>query len=183
MSDPAAPTRPEAPARRYPRTFGGLIASLIVLVLVMLVYWAVQTWMHKDSSDAPVAVDYVHGVVDVQQAMSEAGVTPWIVYPATLPSGWTATSAQYTPGNADEEQWRLGFVTDHDTFVGVVQQKSLSDAASTFLNGGKNDHGENVTVQGHDVYVYGDADAADTQLLVSSLTSDVIFSRAPSSQS
>ena len=182
----------EQGARRYPRTFAGLIASMIVLVAAVVGFWALNNAFHKHPEGGAVAVDYRKAVSELQEAKAPLQV----VYPRTLPSGWTVTSADYTPqsGLGTAPSWSLGAVTDDDTFVGLrLESAPLASLLSTYVDkdsekgdpttietefgdswatytdrGG--DTGYARTVGDHVLLVYGSADKADFTAFMQSLT-------------
>lgn len=117
MSEQPAPP-PESPGR-YRRTYGGLIASLLVTVLVVVAYVGVRA-LNRDQPDIdPEPVDYLAAV----QAAQQAGVT--LVYPRGLPAGWTATSVTFNPG--EPIPWGIGILTDDGQFVGLRQEDADVD--------------------------------------------------------
>lgn len=177
---------------RYPRTFHGLIVSMVVLVIAVVGFWAVNSGFHKSPDAAPTAVDYRSAVRDVQ----EAGAPLHVIYPSSLPSGWTATSADYTPqsGLGTQPSWSLGAVTDHHTFVGLRLEASpiaslvstyvdknaekgdaasvttaFGDTWSTYTDRG-GDTGYATSVGDYVLLVYGSADKADFTTFMKSLT-------------
>jgi hypothetical protein len=121
----SAPTRPPVPAaepargaRRYPRTFGGLVASMIVLVVGVLIYWVVQNATHDTQTTDESVPDWQTSVAQVQTVEK-------IAYPSTVPAGWTVTSADWD--KVDDPQhplWKLGMVTPGQQFVGIYQQEA-----------------------------------------------------------
>jgi hypothetical protein len=117
VSDQPATTPGPAPERpsRYDRSFGGLLAAMIVTVLFVAAYVGFRA-ITRDQPDIENKVDYLSCVAYLQ----EADLT--VVYPAELPKGWTATSIDFQRG--DPPQWRIGMLTDDGEFVGVVEQKS-----------------------------------------------------------
>jgi hypothetical protein len=136
-------SEPQSGARRYPRSFGGLIGSMIVLVLAVIGYYVVQNVTHDQPEVEPVAVDYLGTV----RAIQGAGVT--IAYPASLPDGWIAREPQFTPG--DRPVWQLPMLTGDGKFVGVHQaDASLPELLDTDLPNGAR--------QGEDVRIDSDLD-------------------------
>lgn len=184
MSEP--PTEPQAGARRYPRTFGGLVASMIVLVLAVLGYWVVQKALNPTPEIGPEPVDYL----DTAAAAQEAGIP--IVYPTSLPEGWIATEVRLTPG--DRLVWGIPMLTDEERFVGLQQEdEDLHTLLDTYVDenarqgadvmidspvasrwsswtdeGG--DHAFAAEVGETVVLVYGSAPATDLKELVSRLS-------------
>ena len=56
-----------------------------------------------------------------------------IVYPASLPKDWIATSVDFQPGQ--ETTWGVGMLTRAGTFVGVRQEDdSLDDLLATYVD-------------------------------------------------
>ena len=182
----------EQGASRYPRTFHGLIVSMVVLVIAVVGFWAVNSGFHQSPDARPTAVDYRKTVHEVQ----EAGAPLHVIYPSSLPKGWTVTSADYTPPNGlgTEPAWSLGAVTDHDTFVGLrleaaplssliatyVDQDAeqgrpstiptrFGDTWDTFTDSG-GDTGLGITVGKTELLVYGSADKADMVTFMDALT-------------
>lgn len=179
-------SEPQTGARRYPRTFGGLIGSMIVLVLAVVAYYVVQRAFHDEPEVRPEAVDYLQTV----QAAQQGGYT--IVYPASLPAGWRATEVHFTPG--DRPVWGLPMLTDDGRYVGIQQEDApLDDLLDTYLpkgahqgadahldspvgstwttwSDGKRDHAFATQVGEDTVLVYGSAPVADLERLVGLLT-------------
>ncbi|WP_300678816.1 DUF4245 family protein [Nocardioides sp.] len=121
------PSEPAQGARRYPRTFGGLIASMIVAVIGVVAYWALQNATHDRPEIQPEAVDYLGTVQTVQEAKYA------IAYPPTLPAGAIATAVRFTPG--DRPVWGLSVLTKDDKFIGVEQEnEDLSTLLTTYVD-------------------------------------------------
>jgi hypothetical protein len=182
----------EQGARRYPRTFHGLIVSMVVLVVAVVGFWVVENGFHDTPDVGGAAVDYRSAVHEVQQA----GAPLKVVYPSSLPHGWKATSADYTPpsGPGTEPTWSLGVVTSHHTFVGLrleaapltslvdtyIDKNAASDGStslrtalgdtwSTYSDRG-GDTGYATELGDHVLLVYGSADQADFTTFMQSLT-------------
>lgn len=178
-------------ARRYPRTFHGLIVSMAVLVVAVVAIWAVNNATHSTPTTDE-SVDYRHNVAEIQQA----GAPLKVVYPATLPKGWVATSADYTAqsGLGTKPIWSLGVVTSHHSFVGLrLESAPLASLVETYIDknasadgqatvktpvgstwstysdsGG--DHGYAEEIGDYVLLVYGSADKADMARFMTSLT-------------
>lgn len=179
-------SEPQTGARRYPRTFGGLIGSMIVLVLVVVGYFVVQNVTHDQPEAKVEAADYLDTVRSVQQA----GLR--VAYPASLPKGWVAREPRFTPG--DRPVWGLPMLTDAGRYVGIQQQDApLRDLLDTYVpNGarqgedvrldsdvattwtswsdGKRDHAFATEVGEETLLVYGSAPVADLEELIGRLT-------------
>jgi hypothetical protein len=121
---PAAP--PEQPSR-YDRSFGGLLAAMIVTVLFVAAYVGFRAFTREQPDIQPESVSYLSCVSDLQAD----GTT--VVYPVALPAGWIDTSVDVEPGQPPS--WRMGMLTDRQEFVGVVQHKgSLDDLLATYVD-------------------------------------------------
>jgi Protein of unknown function (DUF4245) len=99
---------------RYNRSFGGLIGSMIVLVLVVFGIVLFRGTFRDVPEYEPEPIDYLALVSSVQ--LGE--LTP--VYPAQLPDGWIVKDAAFTPG--DRPVLDLAMSTDEDRFAGLHQE-------------------------------------------------------------
>jgi hypothetical protein len=197
VSEEPAATPDPAPERpsRYDRSFGGLLAAMLVTVLFVGGYVGFRA-LTRDQPELDPDVDYASCVAYLQ----EAGVT--VVYPRELPSGWRANVIHYAPGNPPG--WRIGLVTDQDEFVGVVQQQEdVDDLLTQYVDesprqgddaspenglgatswqtwsdaGG--DHAFSTELSsgplaGQTLLVYGSAPVADQEILLRALTLDPV---------
>ena len=181
-------SEPQSGARRYPRTFGGLVGSMIVLVLAVLAYYVVQNVLHDQPDGTPVAADYLSTVKEVQGA----GID--VAYPRSLPKGWIATDVNFTPG--DRPVWGLPLNTDAGEFVGIEQEDApLSDLLDVALpqgarqgqdvriesqvatswsswSSGNDDHAFAAKVGDDTLLVYGSAPVGDLRRLIGLLTTE-----------
>jgi hypothetical protein len=181
-------SEPQTGARRYPRTFGGLIGSMIVLVLAVVAYWVLQNVTHDQPDGEPVGYDYKSTVTAIQSA----DLT--VAYPSSLPDGWIANGEPaFTPG--DRPVWRMAMLTDDERFIGIHQENAPvsdmldvdlpkghrqgedvtidSDVATTWTSwssGDSGDHAFTTTVGDDTLVVYGSAPVADIKTLVGLLT-------------
>lgn len=125
VSDRSAQVPPERPSR-YQRSFGGLLAAMLVTVVLVAGYVGVRA-LFREQPDVEPDVDYLSCVAYLQ----EADVA--VVHPDRLPDGWRANSIHFDRGTPPA--WRMGVVTDDDTFVGVVQQgESVDDLVATYVD-------------------------------------------------
>jgi hypothetical protein len=171
---------------RYQRSIAGGIGSLIVLIAVVLAFVAFRAVFRDNDAVDVEAVDYLAVVAPAQ----EAGIK--VVYPPSLPEGWTATSVAFVPG--ERPAFGVGMLTDDDLFVGVRQaDEELADLLETYVDaqvvkgdvvtldgaivpewqewsddGG--DHAYSATVGDTEVLVYGSAPTEDLLTVVRSLT-------------
>jgi len=121
---PAAP--PEKPSR-YDRSFGGLLAAMIVTVLFVAAYVGFRAFIREQPDVQPESVNYLSCVADLQGA----GTT--VVYPVALPAGWIDTSVDVERGRPPG--WRIGMLTNGREFVGLVQQDtSVDDLVATYVD-------------------------------------------------
>jgi len=188
---------------RYPRTFHGLIVSMVILVVVLVAYWALNNAFH--STPDPVAarsVNFRSAVHDVQSA--GAPLKP--IYPDAVPSGWRVTSADYIPQNGlgTKPAWGLGAVTANHTFVGLrLEASPLDSLVSTYIDKNASKDGETTIptafgktwvtysdrggdtgyatqLGGYVLLVYGSASKADFTTFMQSLTQASIGKVSPS---
>lgn len=139
----------EQGSTRYPRTFGGLVGSMIVLVIVvvpivLLTHWWAGAQRNASGGTAPLtpAVDYLSVVGEVQ----EAGKT--LAYPPTLPSGWTPTSADWdVVTDNTRPQWRLGILVPGQQFAGLYEQNASEQSLVQETVGDDARRGGDVTLQ------------------------------------
>jgi hypothetical protein len=121
---PAAP--PEKPSR-YDRSFGGLLAAMVVTVLFVAAYVGFRAFIREQPDLQPDSVNYLSCVSDLQ------GDGTTVVYPVELPAGWLDTSVAFERG--DPPSWRIGILTDRGEFVGVVQSgQPLDDLLHTYVD-------------------------------------------------
>lgn len=114
MSESGQGAAPSGKPGRYQRSFGGLIGSMIVLVIAVLAIVVFREVFRNTPEVKPEAVDYLPLVTSLQEAGRE------VAYPAELPEGWMVTSVEAQPGQ--RPAWRLGMLTDGDKYAGVVQR-------------------------------------------------------------
>jgi hypothetical protein len=204
VSDHQPATTGPAPERpsRYDRSFGGLLAAMVVTVLFVAAYVGFRA-LTRDQPDVEQKVDYLSCVAYLQ----EADVT--VAFPVDLPAGWTATSINFERGTPP--QWRIGMLTDDQEYVGVVQeQQDVEELLHTYVDktpipgddatpdntlgattwqtwtdeGG--DHALSTVLDsgplaGQTLLVYGSAPLADQEALLGRLTIDPVASGASAS--
>jgi hypothetical protein len=129
VSEEPAATPDPAPERpsRYDRSFGGLLAAMIVTVLFVAAYVGFRALTRDQPDTEPESSNYLSCVADLQAADTA------VVYPIELPAGWIDTSVAFARGTPPE--WRMGILTDRGEFVGVVQQQTdVDDLLSTYVD-------------------------------------------------
>ena len=108
-------------AGRYERSASGMIGAMLVLLLVIAAFLVFRE-INRTTLEPPVRnIDYVQVA---EFARSEASFP--VLAPASLPSGWRATSATYTP--EPDEAWHLGVLTDDGKYVGLEQAPSSQES-------------------------------------------------------
>ena len=114
-------------AGRYQRSFSGLIGALVV-TLVAITAFVVFRALNRDDLDVrPEPVDYLGSVKYIRESGGS------VVYPRALPSGWVATSADYSPGRNPE--WDLGVLTTQDKFVGLhLEDASVEELVGDYVD-------------------------------------------------
>lgn len=103
-------------APRYPRSFGALIGSMIVLVAAVVVFVG-----FRDFFRAAPAPDLVGAAVDWEPSVREIQTIATVVWPRDMAADWTVTSGDWDRTDPDRPQWRMGIDTP-DGFVGLYQQ-------------------------------------------------------------
>jgi hypothetical protein len=114
-------------AGRYQRSFSGLVGALVVTLVVITAFVVFRALNRDDLDVRPEPVDYLGSVKYIRQSGGSG------VYPRTLPSGWVATSASYSPGRNPE--WDLGVLTPKDKFVGLhLEDTSVEELVSDYVD-------------------------------------------------
>lgn len=171
---------------RYNRSFGGLIGSMIVLVLVVFAIIAFRGAFRDTPEYEPEPVEYLALVESIQVG----GLTP--VYPAQLPAGWFVKQATFEPG--ERPVFDLAMTTAGDDFAGLHQEDEDVDELVRTYVGTDATEGDPVTLDGEitsqwqtftdpggdtafatevgdeTLLVWGSAPAEDLEDLVASLT-------------
>jgi Protein of unknown function (DUF4245) len=114
---------------RYQRSFGGLVVALLVVLAFAVVVVGYRA-LGRDQKVTPVpTVDYSAWV---RSGRADGKLAVFVPHPR--PSGWRATSAQYTTGDAPH--WHLGLLTDSGRYVGVEESLSpVDDVVSQYVSG------------------------------------------------
>jgi len=159
---------------------------MAVLVVCVLAFVGLRSCTRDNREVTPEAVDYLSAVGPAQ----DTGMA--VVYPPSLPRGWTATSIDFVSG--ERPAWGIGMLTDDEKFVGIRQaDQDLSSLLSAYVDadavegdtvtvpgavteqwqewsdaGG--DHAYSASVGQDEVLVYGSAPTEDLLTIVRSLT-------------
>jgi hypothetical protein len=118
-ADDGPVARSERP-RRYEQSPVGMVGALIVTLLVILAFVAFRAFNRSDLDVKPQRVDYLAQVRIAQRSAPHGAA---LVYPAGLPSGWTATHITFSP-DATRPELELSMLTSDDAYVGFVQSPS-----------------------------------------------------------
>ncbi|BBH16830.1 hypothetical protein Back2_11170 [Nocardioides baekrokdamisoli] len=109
-------------ARRYPRTFNGLIGSLVVLVVAVGGCAVLQNVNHSTVSNAACSA-----VPDWQTTLTQAqGAGVLLDYPGSLPAGWMVTNAAWDNDAVNgQPRWRIGtHNSDCSQFAGLIEEQA-----------------------------------------------------------
>jgi hypothetical protein len=172
---------------RYPRTMNAMVGAILVTVVGVVGFIALLSLVRDEPDVEADRVDYLESVGLAQ----DANLHP--VYPAELPSGWTATKAEVLQD--ERSGFDLGFLTDDEEFIGVVStdedldnllaervdEEDVETTESFTVSGsvatewqGYADSGGDLAyaaeVKGDTVLVYGSASEEDMAKVVASLT-------------
>jgi hypothetical protein len=113
-------TTPQAPVRERPggyrRSSSGLIGAMVATVVAVLVFVGFRS-LTRDNDATPVpSVDWQ---ISFKAARADGKLA--VLAPASLPSGWKATSVSFTPGA--EPAWHLGLLTSTKRYVGIEESR------------------------------------------------------------
>ena len=169
---------------RYQRSTGGLVGSMIVLVLVVLGIIVFRGAFRETPDYEPEHIDYLELVRSIQQL----GLEP--VYPPSLPADWYAKAASFRPG--DRPAVDVAFTTADERTLGVHQEDaSERDLLTTYVGAGArrndqtlrtdlgvwtgwddtdSDHAWTTEIGDDTVLVYSSGDTEELRAFVESLT-------------
>lgn len=175
---------------RYERSFGGLIGSMIVLVLVVLGIVVFRGTFRDTPEYTPSVVDYDALIASAQ----EAGLEP--VYAPELPAGWSVKDAAYEQG--ERPLLDVVFATDDERTAGIHQEDiSERDLLEAYVGDGATesdatlttpvgtwvgwedsdgDHAWTLELGDDTVLVFSSGDAGALESFVESLTTEPIGS-------
>lgn len=94
---------------------------LLSMAVISLPIIAIVEWFPHDSKKPEDAVQTVDYTIPLAQARRDADLPFKALAPATLPTGWRATSvhADFDPGA--QLRWELGFLTSDNQYVALDQ--------------------------------------------------------------
>lgn len=98
---------------KYKRTSSGLVVAMVVTLAVVVGYIGLRSVIFPAPEVERPSIDWQ---AQVRAAVAEEQLLAYA--PRTLPSGWSATAAQYDLGPS----WRLALLTDEEEFVGVYER-------------------------------------------------------------
>lgn len=175
---------------RYSRSFNGLVGALLVTVVGVVAFASVRGLASDSEPLAPTPVDYLELVSQAQAGGVE------LVYPASLPAGWTATDVDYEPGAVPS--FGLSALTPDGEYAGVkaeatdlrqmlrtyvdesyreIEALEVPGAVAPRWEGFADDGGDTAyaaTVGERQVLVFGSADPDQLTALVTSLTEEPV---------
>ncbi|MFC7494434.1 MULTISPECIES: DUF4245 family protein [unclassified Nocardioides] len=133
-------TAPTGKPGRYQRSFGGLVGSMIVLVLVVFGIIVFRGTFRDTPEYEPADIDYREMVVSIQQL----GLEP--VYPPELPEGWSVKDASFQSG--DRPVVDMVFTTDDERTAGIHQaDDSERDLLGTYVGDGVTETDQTLTTE------------------------------------
>lgn len=94
-------------------SMGDVLRSVAVLGALILALWGFGQLFTDTPERAVKPIDYRSTVTSARPAAEFE-----LLAPRTLPDGWVATSARFTPTT-----WHLGVLTDEEKYVGLEQQR------------------------------------------------------------
>ncbi len=106
---------------RYQRSANGMVGAMVVLVLLVGGFVAVQALGRDHDVDPVRTVDFEPVA---EQARSDRKL--YAFTPDPMPDRWRATSVSYVPGRAP--RWHLGMLTDAGKYVGIEESLSPEKA-------------------------------------------------------
>jgi hypothetical protein len=119
---------------RYDRSFGGLIGSMIVLVIVVFGIVIFRGTFRDTPEFKPTPIDYPALVASVQSL----GLTP--VYAPDLPEGWSVKDADFVRG--ERPALDVVFTTDDAHTAGIHQEDaSEQDLLDQYVGEGARENG------------------------------------------
>jgi len=198
VSEQGTDSDQESPGR-YNRSFGGLTASVVVIVVLVVGIFLLRDLVFGTPPEPqPESVEYLDSVQQLQQNGFD------VVYPVSLPEDWIVTEVGAELG--EQPSYRFNLYTSDEEFVGIRQESlesarleelleqyvdektgredpliDVGDIASTW-EGWSDDGGDvaySAEVAGTTVLVFGDVPADELADLVSRLGTDEVATPEP----
>lgn len=108
--------------KRGSETVGDMVRSMVV-VLIPVAFVAGLVGLLRPSSETVRDVEWEQALESAREAAEYD-----LVGPESLPDGWTATRVAYETGtSAADGVWRMSFVSEQGTYVGLVQRVADAD--------------------------------------------------------
>ncbi|MPZ95653.1 MAG: DUF4245 family protein [Propionibacteriales bacterium] len=117
-SQTPSPADGDQPRRRTPfleQSYGDLLRSMALIVLLVLVIYGCSRLTETDQETPVTQVDYTSELAGAREAASYD-----VLAPEGLPDGWRATSVD-AAHDGDVLAWHLGFLNPDDEYVGLEQ--------------------------------------------------------------
>lgn len=96
----------------------------MALVLIPVAFVAGLVGLLRPSSEEVRDVEWAPALESAREAASYD-----LVGPRSVPDGWTATRVALETGASTEDRvWRMSFVTDEETYIGLVQRAGDAEA-------------------------------------------------------
>jgi hypothetical protein len=105
-----------------------MLGALLVLLLVIGGYVAFRAVNRNEPADPVTAIDW-----RAQATVAREQADFHLLVPASLPTGWIATSARWTGGR--DQHWHLGLLTQRRQYVGLEQEdRSTQDMVEQYVD-------------------------------------------------
>jgi low affinity Fe/Cu permease len=137
-------------AGRYPRTFGGMVGAMVVLVALVLVWVGFRALTSSQPATPVQRIDYAQEVPLARKAANFR-----LLAPPRLPAGWHATTVTFT--DTVPQHWHLGVLTARDRYVGLEQAQQPRGSMVAAYVAKDASRGAPVQVGGHTWSTYTDS--------------------------
>lgn len=127
---------------RYQRSFSGMLAALLVLLLGVGAFVLLRDANRVDPGAPVRPVDYAQPARFAQEAVPFE-----LLAPRELAEGASATSVRFDP-TAEEQSWHLGVLTAEERYIGLEQStRTVDEMVADFVDADASEDGE-VEVRG-----------------------------------
>ncbi|EFQ82750.1 hypothetical protein HMPREF0063_11959 [Aeromicrobium marinum DSM 15272] len=99
---------------------GDILRSVAVMGGIVLALWVAGLTLTRTPETAVRPVDYE----PIAQSARQVVEYP-LLSPGTLPDGWLANGARFSPG--PDQLWHLGVLTDQERYIGLEQSTLPAD--------------------------------------------------------